>query len=247
MEARWDAAGSGAASPLGRIDPRLKILTALAVIVLIVSDRGADLRTFALYFGLLTAALVAARVPALKILRRVAWASPFVLTAAALLPLSLSGESGGLFLPGPWRSALIVILKAYASVLALSLVVLTDRLDRLAGATRSLGLPAALGSVLALAARFLSVLGDEAARMKRARESRIPSRLRVAKTSFFGRAGAALFLRGWWRAQAVRAAMEARGFSGAFPLLEPTRLRLPDALTAAAFIAPFLAVRALLS
>jgi len=54
---------------------------------------------------------------------------------------------------------------------------------------------------------------------------------------------AGLVLRGWKRARAVQSAMEARGFDGSFPGLRPSCLRPRDVLAAAAFLAPFVAVR----
>lgn len=244
MDALFETHGPRAGSPVGRLDPRVKVVAALALIIIVVSGPRSGWRAFALYFPMLAAAAAAARVPAREVLRRAAWASPFILAAAALFPFSQTG--GDFFAPGPWLQALVIALKAYASVLALSLLVLTDRLDRVLGGMRSLGIPAALASVAALAGRFLQLLGDEAARMKRARESRTPGRLRVPRIEVFGRAGAALFLRGWKRAQNVQAAMEARGFDGSFPALDPPRFRMRDAVAAAAFLIPFAVVRVFL-
>lgn len=244
MDARFEACGPGIGSPVGRLDPRVKLLAALTIIIIVVSGPGTGWRAFVFYFPMLAAAAAAGRVPARDILRRVAWASPFILGAATLFPFSQAG--GGFSEPGPWRLALVMALKAYASVLALSLLVLTDSLDRLLGALRSMGFPAALGAIAALAGRFLHLLADEAARMKRARESRTPGRLRVSRVEVVGRAGAALFIRGWKRARNVQAAMEARGFDGSFPVLDPPRFRPRDALAAAAFLTPFVVVRVLL-
>jgi cobalt/nickel transport system permease protein len=231
-------------SPIGRLDPRIKILTALALISIIVSEPRTELRAFVFDFAMLAAAAAVSRIPVREIFRRAGLASPFILAAAVMFPLSQSG--GGLLASGPCRQALTMALKAYASVLAMSLFVLTDRLGRLLGAMRSLGFPATLGSVMTLAGRFLDILGDEAVRMKRARESRTPGRLRVSRVQVVGRAGAALFAHGWRRAQAVQAAMEARGFDGSFPDLNPSRLGLRDALAAVAFLVPFVAVRVFL-
>ena len=137
-------------------------------------------------------------------------------------------------------------LKAYASDLAMSLLVLTERFGRLMGAIRSLGFPPALGSAMVVAGSFLGVLGAEAARMKRARESRTPGRLRVSKVGTVGRAAALILLRGWDRSKRVQAAMESRGFTGSLPDLDPYRLRARDVLAAAALLAPFVAVRVIL-
>jgi len=149
-----------------------------------------------------------------------------------MFPLSRADAATGWLAPGPWRQALAIALKAYASVLALSLLVLTERFGRLIGAIRSLGLPAAVGSALAVAGSFLEVLGAAAARMKRARESRTPGRLRAPKVGTIGRSAALVFLRGFDRSKRVHAAMESRGFTGSMPALNPVRV-LPRDLIAA--------------
>lgn len=243
MDPRFNARGPRIDSPVGRLDPRLKIIVALSVIAIVVSEPRSELRAFGYDFVFLAAAVAASRVPLREIRRRVTRASPFILTAAVLLPLSQTGGRPELLADGPWRQPLAIVLKAYASVLTLSLLVLTERPDRLLGAIRSLGFPAALGSILALAGRYLHTLSEEAALMKRARESRTPGRLRASRIEVTGRAAGALFLRGLRRAQAVQSAMVARGFNGSFPALHPFRLRLRDAIAAAAILLPFIAVR----
>jgi cobalt/nickel transport system permease protein len=223
-------------------DPRIKILAALALVAIIVSGSGTGLRPFLFDFPLMTAAAAACRVSARALFRRAVRATPFILAAAALLPLSQ--PDAGPIAAGLWRRALVFALKAYASVFALSLLVMTDRLERLLGAMPSLGMPEALGSIMSLAGRFLFLLGEEAARMNRARESRTPGRLRVSRILLLGRAAGALFIRGWKRSRSVQAAMETRGFQGSFPVLNPPpRVRMGDALAAAVFLAPFAAVR----
>ncbi len=246
MYPRLDPRGPGLESPLCRFDPRIKVLAVLAVIVVVVSVPGAEWRSLVISLAVLAAVTAACRVPAREILRRAALASPFILLAAAMFPLSQVDASTGWLAPGPWRQALAIGLKAYASVLALSLLVLTERFGRLIGAIRSLGFPPALGSSMAVAGSFLGVLGAEAARMGRARESRTPGRLRVSKVGTFGRAAALILLRGWDRSKRVQAAMESRGFTGSLPDLEMSRVRPRDLAIAAALLAPFLAVRVIL-
>lgn len=246
MDLRLEPRGAGLESRLCRFDPRVKVLAVLAVIVIVVSIPGAEWRSLAVSLAVLAAVAAVCRVPAREVVRRAAVASPFILAAAAMFPLSQAGSSTDWLAPGPWRQALAMALKAYGSVLALSLLVLTERFGRLIGAVRSLGFPAALGSAMAVAGSFLGVLGAEAARMGRARESRTPGRLRVSRIATIGRSAALVLLRGWDRSRRVQAAMEGRGFTGSLPDLNPPRVRPRDLVVAAALLAPFIAVRVML-
>ncbi len=246
MDLRLEPRGPGLESPLCRFDPRVKVLAVLAVIIVVVSVPGAEWLSLVVSLAVLAAIAAACRVPAREVLRRAALASPFILLAAVMFPLSRAGSATGWLAPGLWLQASAIALKAYASVLALSLLVLTERFGRIIGAIRSLGFPAALGSAMAVAGSFLGVLGAEAARMNRARESRTPGRLRVSKVGTFGRAAALILLRGWDRSKRVQAAMEGRGFTGSFPDLDPPRVRPRDLVAAAALLVPFIAVRVFL-
>jgi cobalt/nickel transport system permease protein len=246
VDLRLESRGAGLDSPLCRFDPRVKILSVLAVIVVVVSVPGAEWRSLVVSLAVLAAIAAACRVPAREVLRRAALASPFILMAAAMFPLSRPATAPGWLAPELWRQALGIALKAYASVLALSLLVLTERFGRLIGAIRSLGFPAALGSAMAVAGSFLGILGAEAARMRRARESRTPGRLRASKVGTIGRAAALILLRGWDRSKRVQAAMESRGFTGSLPDLDTPRVRPRDIVVAAALLAPFLVVRVIL-
>jgi cobalt/nickel transport system permease protein len=246
LDLRLEPRAADLGGPLCRFDPRVKVVTVLALIVIVVSFPSAAWRSLALSLAVLAAVAAACRVPAQEILRRVALASPFILMAAVMFPLSQTGAASRWLAPELWARALAIALKAYASVLALSLLVLTERFGRLMGAIRSLGFPAALGSAMAVAGSFLGILGAEAARMKRARESRTPGRLRASKVGTVGRAAALILLRGWDRSKRVQAAMESRGFTGSLPDLDPYRLRGRDVLAAAALLAPFVAVRVIL-
>ncbi len=242
---RTETPRTAAGGLIGEADPRAKILSVLAVMIIITSGPRTGVEVLMLDLVMISFFAAASGVPVRDLLRSVGRASPFIVAAALLFPLSQAGA--GPSVPDLWRRAIVIALKAYASVTALTLLVMTDRPDRLLGAARSLGLPAGLASIMALAGRFLRVLGDEVARMKRARESRTPGRLRVSRILVFGRLAGALFLRAWKRAGSVQAALEARGFRGLFPVLDPPRFRRRDALAAAVFTMPFAAVRILLS
>ncbi len=215
-------------------------MATLVLLLIILSEPATERLALGLDLAMIAAVIVANRVRFRDVFRRIVWASPFILAAAAMYPLSQSGS--GTPAPELWGRAFGLALKAYAAVLAASLLALTDRLDRLLGAFRSLGFPPALSSIALLAGRYLHVLGDEAARMKRARAGRTPGRPRVSRVRDLGATGAALFIRARKRSAAVQMAMEARGFDGSFPDPHPSALRPRDAL-ALVFLLPFAAVR----
>lgn len=235
--------GPAAAGALETIDPRARLATALGLIVIAVSGPLAPSPGLAAEIVLMAAAGLALRVPARGVLKRMLAASPFILTAAVMLPLSRSGAPAD----GAWSEALAMTMKAYASVLALSLLVLSGKPVRLFQAARSLGFPPAFGSVMTITGSYLGILGHEAQRMKRAMDSRTPvGPPRLPILMLAGRTAGMIFIRGWERAGRVQAAMESRGFNGAMPELDPPRLGLRDILAVAAFLLPFIALRLIL-
>jgi len=225
-------------------DPRLEILASLMIVAVIAAGSGTEPRVFLFEFAAFTVLAAGRRIPARTLIRRAVWASPFILTAAALYPLSQPSVAP--FTADLGLRTVVMAMKAFASVFVASLLVATYRPERLVDATRWLGLPEPLGAILALAVRFLMVLEEEAARMKRARDSRTLGRLGGHRLHVLGWAAGLIFIRGWRRARTIRAAMESRGFNGLLPVLNPPPpLRAGEAIMAAAIVASFAAVRIL--
>jgi cobalt/nickel transport system permease protein len=214
---------SGLDSVLRRLDPRTKIFAFFSAIVIIVSEPKGELFPFIFYSVALGSLIMAGRIPLKFVLSRCLIASPFILMAALLLPLSL-------LFSGPIKSDVFsvnmaalsgsILLKAYSALILVVLLTSTDKFHRLLKGLRSLGMPSVLGAMSALMYRYIFILNDERLRTNRARESRTPGRLKISRFKVLGHQAAMIFLRSWDRAHTVYQSMLSRGFDGSFPEFE---------------------------
>ena len=193
---------------------------------------------FALLVALLATAIAAGRLPPLLVLRRSALALPFLLVALPLL-FTKSGEALFTVPAVFWRwHATDAGLTALCSVLAKSLlsvaaaVVLTATTPPfdLLRALRGIGVPRIIVMTVSFMYRYLSVIGEEATRLLRARDCRSVRVDRRSGGSLLWRSQVAgnmvgsLFLRSYERSERVFDAMTARGYDG-----ELRGARRPDA------------------
>jgi cobalt/nickel transport system permease protein len=173
-----------------------------------------------------------ARLGPVFVLRRTFLALPFVLVA---LPLVFTRPGEPLFtLPVlGWsgtregaEAVATIMARSWIAVAAAVLLTATTSVTDLLQAIRSLGLPRLLVSTVAFTYRYVFVLGDEAARMMRARESRsaaLPGRAAGRSVWWRGRIlgymVGSLFVRSLERSERVHAAMQARGYDGEVRIL----------------------------
>jgi cobalt/nickel transport system permease protein len=229
-------------SLLHQLDARVKVVGALAFIFAATLVPTGHWSAFALLAILLMIAVAAARLPPLLVLRRSALALPFLLVA---LPLLFTRPGDVLFtVPAVfWRwHATDAGLIAVGSVLAKSLlsvaaaVVLTattPSLDLLRG-LQGLGVPRIIVSTVSFMYRYLSVIGEEAVRLLRARDCRS---VRVGRRSggsllwrsrVTGNMVGSLFLRSYERSERVFDAMTARGYDGELRSFAAATMRAVD-------------------
>ena len=150
--------------------------------------------------ALLAVALVA-RLPVRALLRRLLLALPFLLGVAFLTLFQRHGAA----------AFLALLVKATVSLLAVQVLALTTPLSDLLRALRRARVPEVLCTTIALLHRYLHLLVDESARMRRARAGRT---LRAGRTGVWraeGNSLGLLFVRTVGRAERVQAAMRSRG------------------------------------
>jgi cobalt/nickel transport system permease protein len=232
-------------SRLHRLDPRAKALTTLAFLVCIVSFGRYELSAL-VPFVIFPAVLIgAADLPAGYLARKVALVLPFALLVGILNPVfdrTVMLQLGPLPVTGGWISCASIVLRALLSVTAaLTLISLTG-FPALCRAMEGLGMPRAFAVQLVFLYRYIFVLSDETARAARARELRSFGRKGQGMASYSSLVGH-LLLRTWQRAERVHMSMLARGFSGAFPGGDDSRLTREDFLFVAGWSALFLFLR----
>ncbi|MCA1909331.1 MAG: cobalt ECF transporter T component CbiQ [Magnetospirillum sp.] len=228
---------------LDRLEPRSRVLAAIAVAVAVIACRTLPAAAATLLPAMALALLAGLR-PG-PTLRRLAALEGFMILTLLSLPFTMGGpvlfSLGGLHwgAEGTWRAALIL---TKSSAIALSLLALlgTLELPELGHALARLGLPARFVALFVLSTRYVEVLRGELARLRlamRARGFRPRASLHCWRS--LGHLLGMLVVGSLERAERVHAAMRLRGFDGRLHLLDEHRAGLLDWGFAAALAATF--------
>ncbi|MFN3653667.1 MAG: energy-coupling factor ABC transporter permease [Armatimonadota bacterium] len=199
----------GRATPAhAALDPRVKLLGTLGLVFTAVLLPAGQAGKLWLLLALALGWVTLSRVPARWLLGRALLLLPFVGLAALSAPQLR--EAGG---PGlSWYG--LLFLKAGVSLAATAAFAATTSEPQALAAMGSLGLPRGLSHTIALALRYLRVMGEEAGRMLQARACRGGGATLALRTQSTGGMVGSLFLRSWERSDRVSSAMVARGFRG---------------------------------
>ena len=216
-------------SAIHTADARVKLPATLAYIFALTLTPVGHWPALGLLTLPLTAALVLSRLSPLLVLRRSALALPFLLAA---VPLMFTKEGDVLF-SAPlfgWTASqegleavLSILAKSWLSVMAAVVLTATTPTAELLRAMRTLGLPRLLVATVSFMYRYLFVIGEEALRLMRARDSRSAGAAGGAlsgggtlgwRARVLGNMVGSLFLRTYERSERVYAAMQARGYDG---------------------------------
>jgi cobalt/nickel transport system permease protein len=224
-----------------RLDPRTRLLSALALIVTIAMLKPMPALIAALALAVLLAAL--ARLDLHATLHRLLHLEGFMLVVLLLLPLTVPGTP--FVQVGPLTAsaegvarAFAIILKANAAVLIVLALVAPPGTVRIGHALARLGVPDVFVQVFLFTVRYVDLFAEERARLSTAMRVRgfVP---RLDRHTFvtYGRLVGALVLRSLDRADRVHAAMRLRGFTGRVHRHETLAFAPIDALAALACLA----------
>lgn len=229
-------------SPIHRLDPRVKLLSTIGLIVSNVLLPDGAWLAFLGSFLLVTVLSMIARVKLGFVLKRSLLAIPFALAAFTII-FTLPGEPLAQFSLGSWEltitdSGLVrflsILVRSWISLQAAILLTAATKFSDLAHGLRHLRVPLILIAIISFMYRYLFVLGEEAERLlqaRAARSARIPGK---KKPSILWRARVAgnmvgqLFLRSYERSDRVYHAMVARGFRGEFLTFTPHIMQPAD-------------------
>lgn len=186
--------------------------------LLVVATPREWVAVFGSYLVVALALLAAAGVRAASLGRRLLIETPF-LVFALLMPLIATGpriEVAGLSLSvaGLW-GAWGLLAKATLTLLAAVAFASATPPGRLVGALESLRIPRELTSIIGFMVRYLDVIGEEAARMRVARQARGFQARGPRGWQALGKGVGALFVRAHGRGERVHLAMLARGYGEA--------------------------------
>ena len=216
-------------SLIHRLDPRTKLITTLAFILVVVLTPASQWPAFALYFVMVATLIIISRVPILYVLKRSLVIIPFVVLIAIFIPFFKGGEVAGSYNIWFWEVTvthsgiqvfLNILAKAWLSILSLILLTATTRFSHLLKGMEQLRLPRIMVMILSFMYRYIFVLVDEVMRMKQARDSRNLGGGRLRQIRTVGNMIGTLFIRSYERGERVYAAMMARGFDGQTRTLE---------------------------
>jgi cobalt/nickel transport system permease protein len=224
-------------SPLATLDPRTRILAAVAWAVVVVG-----LSNLAVLAVAVVTALAAARVaalPARPTAAKVMTMDGFVVALLVMLPFTTPGTPVAAL--GPLTAsaegvelALAIALKANAVVLMLLALVGTLEPPTLGHALHRLAVPAGLVHLMLFTVRYIAVLGAEATRLRTAMRARaFAPRTDRHTLATYGYLVGMLLVRAAERAERVLDAMKCRGFDGRLVALTSFRFARADALAAA--------------
>lgn len=222
------------ASPIHRLDGRVKLVLAIAFIFTVGLTPIGAWPIYVLLFAAVLSVVLASELGLGYVLKRALLALPFVLAALPAL-FTVKGEPLATLPFGAWTLTISaggverfasVVIKSWLSVQMAIVLAATTPFPDLLAALRSLRLPRLLVAIIGLMWRYLFVLVDEVLRLARARESR--SGARAGQRAAEGRPGGSLvwrarvtggmagnlFLRSFDRAERIYAAMAARGYDG---------------------------------
>jgi len=222
-------------SPVHRLAPEAKLLGLLAFVVVVALTPRRAVVAFGIEAATLIAVLVLARLPVRVVLGRLTVVVPFVLFAA-FVPFVAGGEQvevGWLTLSveGLWAAWGIVAKATLGAAAAIVMSATTPIPDVLHGMTR-LHLPRVLVAIIAFMCRYLDLLADQLARMRRAMTARGHDPRWLWQVGPIAASAGALFVRSYERGERVHLAMLARGFTGTMPALDARRATARDWLAA---------------
>ena len=223
--------------PIHRRDPRAKIVALLGLIFVTVLTPIQNLWHFPAYACVLAAVIAVSRVPVRYVLRHALLILPFVLVVAVFLPFLGGGDAvwsvrvGNLVLAvtreGLWILANLLV-KASISVLATITLVSTTRFVDLLKGFERFGAPRIILVTLAFLYRYIFILIDEVARLKRAHDARSVGARSWRDFHVVANMIGVLLIRTYERAERIYAAMVSRGFTGEIRTLSVLRLRPSD-------------------
>lgn len=123
-----------------RLDPRTKLITTFAFILVVALTPPPRWQAFALYFALLAGLLLLSKLPPLYVLKRSLVIVPFVLFIAIFIPFLKPGEVAGSYNIWIWEVSITysgllvmwnVVIKAWLSVLSLIMLSSTTKFSEL--------------------------------------------------------------------------------------------------------------------
>lgn len=210
-------------SLLHRVDPRIKIITFVLLVISVVLTEPTGFMTFGLYGITIFLLILLSRLPMLFVLKRSLVVIPFVLVIALFVPFFKKGQVIGGYSFGSLRLTLTydglmvlwnVLVKSYLSAQSMITLVSSTKYTHLLRGLEKLKCPILIVMILSFMYRYVFVFEDELLKMRQARLARTVGGSWWFHTKSLANILGNLFIRSYERGEAVYLAMCARGFDG---------------------------------
>ncbi len=206
---------------LQKIDPRIKIISALLFVFLVNITPFTKAFSLIYYTFILVLCSLLANVPLLRIFQKSLVSLPFIIFFA-LFSLFYHHRQ-------PWFSGVIVI-KAYLSILAMILLISTTSFSHFLKALQKLKIPVILVMILSFMYRYLFVITDELMNVKTAKDARTVGGSAWFHTKVLANIIGVVFISSYERSERIYKAMLSRGFDGTIRTLDDFKCKNRDYL-----------------
>ena len=222
-------------SPLQRSDARIKVICAFTVIfgVVFLLHWQIPLIVFGICIGL----VFYSRSNWKTYFKRLIYPFFFIMSIAIIYPFTYISTVVGVLpvLNLPIYEAginfgLLLFTRCLAAVAVLNLLILVTPMERILDSLRWFKVPSVIVDTMMLMFRYISLISDESARIRKAQESRLGYAKKVGirkKIGNFGILAGMLMTRSFDRAIQVGDAMISRGYTGASSLFTYSVQKLP--------------------
>jgi cobalt/nickel transport system permease protein len=232
-------------TPIHKVDSRVKVLTTIYFIVIVISFNKYDPAALAPLIVYPMAIMIIGNIPFSYIAKKLLIASPFVLSVALFNPIldrSPALDLGAFNVSGGVLSFVSIMAKYVLTVSAGLALIACTGFDSICSALARMGVPGAFTIQLLFLYRYIFVLGEEAASMSRARALRSFGKKGLGMSVYSSMMGH-LLLRTMDRAQRIHLAMLCRGFDGQIHHAASSKIRLSDLLFFAGWCSLFTLLR----
>lgn len=216
-----------------RIDPRVKLLSSLVFIVVVISFPKYEVTGLLPFFLFPILLLTLGDIPVRFILKKVLVVSPFALFIGIFNPLLDNSRSAftilGFTVSLGWISFASIMLKFALTISTALLLIATTSFPGICFAMQKLRIPQVFVAQLLFLYRYIFVLTEEVMKIVRARNMRSFGK-RGRELKHFVPIIGVLFMRAVDRAERVYYAMLARGFNGKINSIKSYALNISDML-----------------
>ncbi len=230
---------------LGGVDVRAKIIVTLLYMSAILSTSLYEPTRLPLYFIYPVVVSTMAGVGYKRIFVASMMVLPFVAMVAMFNPMLDKGVAFyafGISVSRGWASFISLLLRGILLAQGVAVLMITSSLNAVCAGLSRLGVPVFFSTLIAMIARYISIIAHEAMHIRRACVSRGYGRTRFP-IRLWAMIVVHLLLRGVDRAKHISFAMKARGFIGRFHSPSGGGWRLSDTVYLLLWASFFVAIR----